>query len=101
MKKICVECFTLEELIEAITALLKESPHKIEASGNTVKSKLLTRAEAADMLDITLTTLNTWTKQEKIRSYRQGSRIYYKEDELMASLKEVNHRNYKKITVKN
>jgi len=97
MKKICVECFTLEELIEAITALLKNSPHKLESSENTLKPKLLTRAEAAEMLDITLTTLNTWTKQQKIKSYRQGSRIYYKEEELLASLKEVNHKHYKKV----
>lgn len=101
MKKICLECFTLEELIEAITTLLKKSPHKLESSENASKPKLLTRAQAAEMLDITLTTLNTWTKQEKITAYRQGSRIYYKEEELLASLKEVNHKHYKKNTVKN
>lgn len=94
MKKICLECFTLEELIEI---LRKEFSNSYTAKVVAVKNNdLLTRKQAAGKLQITLPTLNSWTKQQKIIAYRSGSRIYYKENELLASLQKVNHLKYKK-----
>jgi len=99
MKQICMDCYTLEEFLKELIPLLQPllSKQSIEVKSNDV----LTRKQAAEKLNITLSTLNTWTKQQRITAYRQGSRIYYKEEELLASLKEVNHKHYKKVSIKN
>ena len=95
MKNICLECFTLEELIAALATLINATIIS-ENSKTASKDPLLSRKEAAGILKITLTTLNTWTKQQKIISYRQGSRVYYKEEELLESLKRIDYQKYKK-----
>lgn len=54
------------------------------------KSKsILTRKEAAELLSVSLTTLRTWTMQKKIQGYILGGRVYYKENELLKSLKPI------------
>ncbi len=95
MKNICLECITLDELIEALKAALIMTTIS-ETSDTSSKSNLLSRKETAGILKITLATLNAWTKQGKIISYRKGTRVYYKEDEIIASLEKVNHQKYKK-----
>lgn len=94
MKKICLDCYTPEEFLKELIPLLQPlfAKHTVESKNNNV----LTRKQAAEKLNITLSTLNTWTKQGLIISYRNGRRIYYKEEELIASLEKINHKNYKK-----
>lgn len=95
MKQICMDCYTLEEFLKELIPLLQ--PLLAKQSVEIKSNDLITRKQAAEKLNITLSTLNTWTKQQRITSYRQGARIYYKEEELLASLKEVNHKHYKKV----
>ena len=45
--------------------------------------KLLTRKETAEFLDVTLPTLNAWEKSKKIKAVRIGSRVYFKQSELL------------------
>ena len=55
---------------------------------NKKKNKqLLTRKEAAIMLSISLTTLRTWTVLKIIKGYKLGGRIYYKQNEIIESMK--------------
>jgi len=51
------------------------------------RKKLLTRKETVEMLSISLTTLRAWTVQRIVKGYRLGGRIYYKENEIIASMK--------------
>ncbi len=92
MKKICLECFTIEELIDQIKAALTD---KTEKSLGPISESLLSRKQAADKLQITLPTLNSWTKEKRLIAYRMGSRIYYKDLEIIQSLKEIDHKKFK------
>ncbi|MBL4861774.1 MAG: helix-turn-helix domain-containing protein [Crocinitomicaceae bacterium] len=47
----------------------------------------MTRKETVEMLSISLTTLRAWTVQRIVKGYRLGGRIYYKENEIIASMK--------------
>ena len=49
--------------------------------GSTVE-KYLTRKETAKRLNITLPTLNRYTKQSKVTGYRVGARVLYKNSEI-------------------
>jgi len=51
------------------------------------QDSFLTRDETAKILGITLPTLRTYSLQGKIKAYRIGSRIRYKQSELESSLK--------------
>jgi excisionase family DNA binding protein len=58
------------------------------------QEELLTRAEAAAFLKITKPTLWAWTKEGKLQTHRINSRVYYKRNELLASLNEIlSHKN--------
>lgn len=48
--------------------------------------KLITRAEAAQMLGVTLPTIHSWTQKGVISAYRIGNRIRYKHAEIMETL---------------
>lgn len=94
MKKICLDCYTPEEFFKELIPLLQPFLDKHSIEPNNINP--LTRKQAAEKLNITLSTLNTWTKQGLIKSYRKGRRVYYKPEELIGSLEKINHKNYKK-----
>lgn len=68
------------------------SPHKEDSDK---EKEIMTRKEVKDLLQISYPTLNTWTKQGKIKAYKQGVKIYYKRSEIINSLKEKNYLKYK------
>src|SRR5690554_6034182 len=81
-------------LRDCIRDAIKEELH-IFISGirNTVvnteirsSEKLLTKKEMADELDISLVSLTDWMKQGKIPYMRMGKRIYFKKQEVVASM---------------
>ena len=47
---------------------------------------LLTRAEAAQLLGITLPTLREYTRRGLVEGYRIGTRVRYKRSEVLSSL---------------
>lgn len=49
-------------------------------------TEYLTRKEVVKMLNINMGTLDNWTKQGKLKSYRIGARVYYKRHEIDESL---------------
>ncbi|HNW72619.1 MAG TPA: helix-turn-helix domain-containing protein [Bacteroidales bacterium] len=52
------------------------------------EEKLLTRAEAAALLHCGLTTIWKLTREKKLPFYRVGRRYLFKENELLASIKQ-------------
>ncbi len=50
------------------------------------KDKYITRREVADKISISLPTLNEYTKTGKLKAYRIGGRVLYKESEVEAAL---------------
>lgn len=77
----------LAKIIEsAVTNVLKEADFvKMNES-----EKLLTRAEAAKLLDVDLSTLHSWVNKGKLKSYGLGSRRYFKMKDILEALILVN-----------
>lgn len=77
---------TLRELFQFIDDLnSKVAVHKVENP-----TKLLTRKEVAEILNISLPTLHDWTKNGKITGFRIGSRVLYKSHDIYNSLSQIN-----------
>ena len=54
-------------------------------------AKYLTRKETAEQLNVSLPTLNQYTKRNLITGYRFGVRVMYKTTDIEASLKNMNY----------
>ncbi|GAA4932855.1 hypothetical protein GCM10023314_01560 [Algibacter agarivorans] len=88
MKRILFEGLSSDELIGQLCSKISEI---IESSKQTDKQEpeaLLTRQETAEMLKISLPTLNNWTKAGVLTSRYLGRRVYYKKSEIITNLKE-------------
>ena len=60
------------------------------------ENELLTRKQVAEILSISLVTLNDWTKRGLIPALRIGSRIRYNKADVMAALNEVKTLKYRR-----
>jgi excisionase family DNA binding protein len=79
---------------EVLEERLKQDP-KPKESGN--KQIYLNRFEVAELLKISLPTLNNWSKAGTIQSYRIGNRILYKAEEVEQSIQKVKNLKYKRV----
>ncbi len=86
--------FPVNELAAAIAEIL--APTFKEAKDRQhepVKSKeYLTRKETADILNVSLPTLNEYTKRSLVIGYRFGARVLYKQSDIEAALTKMNYR---------
>ena len=55
---------------------------------------ILTRAETAKILGITLSTLHEWTKNGVIQGTRIGTRVRYRQSDVENALKDIQHVKY-------
>jgi excisionase family DNA binding protein len=53
------------------------------------QTRLLTRKEVCELLNITLVTLHEWTKNGTIAAYKVGSRVRYKQSEVFNTLQRI------------
>ncbi len=58
---------------------------------NDLNRELLTRKQAADLLQIDLSTLWHWTKKGKIRAMGISSKVYYLRQDVMDALIPLNN----------
>lgn len=63
---------------------------------DTKEDHFITRKEAADLLKISLPTLNKRTKDGNLSAYRIGSRVLYKRSEILESLNKVEPLKYRR-----
>jgi len=99
MKKIEIDGISIQELKCLLQEVVREELNARTPASNEMKEELLTREETAKLLKISLVTLNCWTKAQRIRSYRIGSRIYYKDKDIQMALKEVKFSFNRKTTL--
>ena len=64
---------------------------ELKEQGKPKEKNYLSRKETANLLKISLVTLNTLTASGKLTSYRIGKRILYKEDEVEQALTQIYH----------
>ena len=76
-------CETIEEYLRPITVEKKVSG-------------ILTRQEAARMLNVSLPTLHFWTKEGIIKGTRIGSRVRYRLTDIEAALVDIESLKYKR-----
>lgn len=83
--------FSPADLEELIRKVVREQLEEFRKNlGIENPDELLTREEACLLLEISLTSLWKWKKNEKIIAYGIGNRVYYKKSELMESLVRIN-----------
>lgn len=76
-----------EELKQSIIASLKEMVAELEALREPkTLTEYLTRQQLADWLQIDLSTIHNWKKKGKITAYSIGNRVYFKREEIEASM---------------
>ena len=63
---------------------------KTDYTNAPIPETLLSRVETAELLGITLNTLKKFTRDTTIPAYGIGSRVFYKRNEVLASLTKIN-----------
>lgn len=86
---IILQNVTLADLESLIARVLKNQLAEFYETTNG-KEILLTTDEACSFLKIGKTTLWKWTKNDKIKAYGIGNRVYYKKAELFEDIKRIN-----------
>jgi excisionase family DNA binding protein len=94
MEKIITDQISISDLVNRLALKVKEINE--QRPGSEPLEKYLTRKETAKLLQVSLVTLNEWSKKGIIQSYRIGGRIRYKYSEINESLKEVKNLKYRR-----
>lgn len=89
-----VQLFSETFISELKTEISQDVFNKISCLIQTAQTpppqtELITRKQAANLLSVSLPTVNDWTKTGKIKGYRIGSRIRYKRNEIENSLLQI------------
>lgn len=88
MQLIITNSEELQRIIEAsLQKALAESTHATTVT--TDSTKLLNIHEVADLLQVSVSSVNTYKKQGSIPFYRMGRRVFFKESEVLDCLKRV------------
>lgn len=86
--QIFLQGITLEELAEALKPLVQpNAPVQPTSTGED----LLSREEVCELLKISLTTLNNYTRAGKLKKHSICNRVLYKRSEVLAAVKPINH----------
>ncbi|WP_223549964.1 MULTISPECIES: helix-turn-helix domain-containing protein [Aestuariivivens] len=91
MKNIQINNFNIADLEQAIKNVLNENIFNgvLDNINKDISVNMYSREATADLLCVSLPTLNEWTKQGIIRAFRIGGRVLYKLEDINDALKEV------------
>jgi len=100
MEKVVFTTISLQEFEDKISQIIENKlkpllPQSNEQDKNS-NEIYLTRKELANLLRITLPTLNNYTKQNIIQGHRIGRRVLYKKNEVEGMLQVINSTKYKR-----
>ena len=93
MQNVIFHSTSKEEFTNLISEAVKDQLEK-HFSKEEDDSKMLTRKEVAGILQISLPTLNTYTKEGIIQATRLGSMIRYRKSDVDNALKDIQHIKY-------
>ena len=95
-KELVFTSLPLDEMEVMITRAVRESISTLAAQQPTDNhSELITRKQAAQMLNLSLPTLREYTVRGIVPSYRVGSRVRYKKSEVINCLTKVQSSKYR------
>ncbi len=97
MEQIILSGLTLERFGQIIEDKIKQAFALKEVASKKTASfkepKFISRKETAKLLHISLPTLHDLTKEGKLESYRIGTRVLYKPEEVMEAVSQRNFTN--------
>lgn len=96
MESILLNGINLSDLKKALREVLDEQSEEFTKPENSDNQEYLSRKEVAKLLKISLTTLNDWSKQGIVQSYRISNRVLYKRNEIEDSISKVQNLKYKR-----
>lgn len=88
MKTLILQEITVEELRNLISDVVKAELSKGVLQTND-SFEYLSREEVSKLLNISLVTLNNWTKVGKIKAHRMGARIFYTKADIANAMRPV------------
>ena len=89
-----IENATLQEMLDGIQLIVNSSIQNSKM--NELKNdELLTREETSKLLNVSYPTLNSWAKKKVLIPLSLGSRIYYRMDDILKSMKPIYKINLK------
>lgn len=98
MKQILLQSLPIDDFKSLIGEIIDEKLiHVLKPEKANSKTEFLNRSEVAKLLKISLPTLNEWSKKKILQSYRIGSRILYKQDEVLQSVSIVANLKYRRV----
>jgi len=97
MNQILLNGISINELLDKIGQLIENKvAQKNHEPQKQNQSKFISRKEVAKLLQISLPTLNDWTKSGLLNSYQIGTRVLYKLEEVEQSPAQRNFTKFKK-----
>lgn len=97
MENIILTQISITELKNLISEVLRtELKNLNDSQPEKETTELLTRIQAAKILNVSLPTLNDWTKKGIIKGYKINSRVRYKKSEVFEALKLVDKIKYQR-----
>lgn len=76
-----------EELMQDFEKMIQKALEKLILSKESQTEKeFYTRDETAKLLDVSLTTLFHWNKQDILKAKKIGKRVYYSKTDVLAHL---------------
>lgn len=90
MKKIMIEGTTIVEFEAKIEQIISTCLSNIELREQE-KFEYLTRKQTAELLQVSLVTLNNWSKNKTLTPYSIGNRVYYRHKDILDSMKPINN----------
>jgi len=86
----------IDDFKSIISETVRAEIQKIGISEPKPQTEFITRHETAEILGISLVTLNEWTKQGVIPGYRIATRVRYKKDEILNSINLIKTLKYRR-----
>lgn len=89
MEQIIIQGTSLDDFFSQVKTIVNNAIEANKETPKPVKPNYLTRIETARKFNITLPTLNSYTRKGLIPAYRFGARVLYKESEIETALNRI------------
>ncbi len=92
MAKLFLEGITVETLSDIIRETVQEEVGRSQSQtpiNSDMDENYLTRKETADRLRVSLVTLTEWVNRSRLKAYKIGGRVLFRESEVEAALSQI------------
>jgi len=97
MENMILTTVPFDQLQAAISEAVKAEFLKFSIPTPPAPTEYITRKETAQILGVSLVTLNDWSKTGIVPFYRIGSRIRYKKEEVLNSVSKVKAIKFRRL----